>query len=57
MRKYKGKYKVKIIKNYGKKSIVETLEDTVIGSKVCGYTIIPKGKQFVTMTRMLYRCG
>jgi len=57
MRMYKGKYKVKIIQHLGKKCVVETLEQTVIGNPQCGHETIKKGKRFITMTRMLYRCG
>jgi len=56
LRLYKGLYKVEIVRYLGTKCVVKTLEETKIGNKECGYETIQKGKKFVTVTRMLYRC-
>jgi len=57
LRLYKGLYKVEIVRHLGKKCAVKTLEETTVGNAKCGYETVPKGKKFVTVTRLLHRCG
>lgn len=50
-----GRHKVRIIKRYDKKQIIEHLEDGYVGNSECGYKKVKIGNRDITLTRLCFK--